>query len=296
MKLFNSIYNHGDSTKMKVYGRDRDNYDYFIKASSTISSGNGLNCLNNKKYPMVFYAPSCVTIPFDYNNGMSFGESFTTGNDYGGPVYIGYTRSAVNIFIMQIFTKFTLMLNNGYYKLGIADALSKGTARICYNEILSHAYLGDPELELWTDEPQQCSNIGVTRTDDSITITGIDVNPDPTIVAFYSKLGYYQKQKVTASSFTSYTASPNRPIMVYKHNNLPYIVPLLLQNVNLSHSQYVIASDVTAGHLVDNNRTAGAVTVKYGVEYEIEASGTVTLQDGFKVEKGATFAVYPSSF
>lgn len=34
----------------------------------------------------------------------------------------------------------------------------------------------------------------------------------------------------------------------------------------------------------------------YQHEYEIEASGTVTLQDGFKVEKGATFAVYPSSF
>ena len=31
-------------------------------------------------------------------------------------------------------------------------------------------------------------------------------------------------------------------------------------------------------------------------EYEIEASGTVTLQDGFKVEKGATFAIYPSSY
>ena len=30
--------------------------------------------------------------------------------------------------------------------------------------------------------------------------------------------------------------------------------------------------------------------------YDIEASGKVTLQDGFNVEKGATFAVYPSSF
>ena len=40
----------------------------------------------------------------------------------------------------------------------------------------------------------------------------------------------------------------------------------------------------------------GDVTVKEGVEYEIEASGTVRLEDGFKVEKGATFAVYPSCF
>ena len=40
----------------------------------------------------------------------------------------------------------------------------------------------------------------------------------------------------------------------------------------------------------------GNVTVKNGAEYEIEASGTVTFEDGFKVEKGAKFAVYPACF
>lgn len=57
-------------------------------------------------------------------------------------------------------------------------------------------------------------------------------------------------------------------------------------------------SNVTAVVLdgSNRNRTSGNVTVKEGVEYEIEASGTVTLQGGFNVEKGATFAVYPSSF
>jgi hypothetical protein len=40
----------------------------------------------------------------------------------------------------------------------------------------------------------------------------------------------------------------------------------------------------------------GNVVVKSGVEYEIEATGTVTLEYGFKVKKGATFAVYPACF
>ena len=40
----------------------------------------------------------------------------------------------------------------------------------------------------------------------------------------------------------------------------------------------------------------GNVTIKNGIEFEIESSGTVTLEDGFRVEKGATFAVYPSCF
>ena len=93
-------------------------------------------------------------------------------------------------------------------------------------------------------------------------------------------------------------ANPNSTIMLYKHNYIPYIAPLVLQNVSMNHSQYVIATDVTAGNSVDSNRnrTTGDVTVMNGVEYEIEASGTVTLQDGFSVEKGATFAVYPSCF
>ena len=75
-----------------------------------------------------------------------------------------------------------------------------------------------------------------------------------------------------------------------------FIAPLVLQKVDLNESQYVIASDVIAGRYVDGDRTNGDVIVKNGVEYEIEASGTVTLEDGFNVEKGAIFAVYPSCF
>ncbi len=69
-----------------------------------------------------------------------------------------------------------------------------------------------------------------------------------------------------------------------------------MPRLDLNRSQYVIACDVTAGKSVDSGRTHGDVTVKSGIEYEIEASGTVTLEGGFSVEKGATFAVYPSCF
>ena len=69
-----------------------------------------------------------------------------------------------------------------------------------------------------------------------------------------------------------------------------------MQNITFSNNQYVIANDVNAGSGIDNNRTNGSVIVPNGIEYEIEASGKVTLSDGFMVEQGATFAVYPSSF
>ncbi len=127
------------------------------------------------------------------------------------------------------------------------------------------------------------------------------VDSIPTTIGYYyknssSNNGYYRQLKLTKSMVVLNNASPNWPIVIYKHNYLPYIAPLYLQNVNFNKSQYVIATDVTAGHSVDSNRTSGDVTVKNGVQYEIEASGNVTLEDGFTVEKGATFAVYPSSF
>ena len=90
--------------------------------------------------------------------------------------------------------------------------------------------------------------------------------------------------------------SPNSTILIYSHSYIPYIAPLFLQNITMSNSQYVIASDVTAGFSVEARRSYGEVTVKKGVEYEIEATGTVILDDGFQVEKGATFAVYPACF
>lgn len=71
---------------------------------------------------------------------------------------------------------------------------------------------------------------------------------------------------------------------------------MALQDITIIKNQYVIASDVIAGNSVNSGRTSGDVIVQNGVEYEIEASGTVTLERGFNVEKGATFAVYQSNF
>ncbi|MBQ3730807.1 MAG: hypothetical protein IJS04_02795 [Muribaculaceae bacterium] len=69
-----------------------------------------------------------------------------------------------------------------------------------------------------------------------------------------------------------------------------------MPRLDLNSSQYVIASDVTAGRSVDSGRTNGDVTVKNGIEYEIEATGTVKITGGFKVELGARFAIAPSEY
>lgn len=292
---FMSIFNHGDTTRVRVYGKDLNNNMFFIYAKRSYDDGDGLNCLHNKYYPMIYYSPACVTIPFDKKKKLTFGESFITGKDYGGPVYIGYTRSSHTESGKAQANAFSQRVKDGYVKLSVALSLSKLDAvleKICNEFIL--CYFGDPELELWTDLPSTYSNIAIQRTDNEITVSGIDVNS--TIIAYNCRNNMNKQKIVTTPNISLNDASPNSPIMLYKHNYLPYIAPLLLQNERFNYSKYIIANDVLAGSTIDPNRTSGDVVVKAGIEYEIEASGTVTLENGFKVERGATFAVYPSSF
>lgn len=97
------------------------------------------------------------------------------------------------------------------------------------------------------------------------------------------------------SVLTLHNISPNSIITLYKHNYIPYVLPIEVQNMLISNSQYVYANDFAAGNNINQNRVSGDVVVKNGAEYEIEASGVVTLNDGFAVEKGAIFCVNRSS-
>lgn len=322
-----SFLNHGGPSGIITYGHRNHNYypydttsttpHYYLWALDSIHyiyansidtadthTGNGLNNINNKWYPSICYSTGCDIMPYDripgYNNiETNFGESFTTGKDYGGPAFLGNTRSGYLFrFSTALEKAFAEITYNGLYKIGIAEAISKSLFATYYSNYthhiaMIHNLLGDPEFEIWTDIPQQFSDISISRNNTFTNISGISA--DSTIIAFYNNRG--ETRIITTDSLNiTVNANPNSTIMLYKHNYIPYIAPLVLQKVSLSRSQYVIASDVVAGTSVDSGRNSGDVTVKEGVEYEIEASGTVTLQDGFKVEKGATFAVYPSCF
>ena len=319
---FISLHHHGFPFGLLTYGfRDGDYKDDFrflwaidslhifaddpFKSEDDPSTTNGLNNLLNKLYPSVCYSTACITMPFDTISGyesipMNFGESYTTGKDYGGPAFIGNTRTSVTPATSTMEYLFGCKLKEGYYNIGKANALAKG-----YRNIIGDKYskdyvpivqnlLGDPEFEIWTDIPQHFEGVTITRKDNSISIKGLN-GDEPTFVSFVDNI-YAPVLYKSSSGLTLNKVSPNSVIMLYKHNYIPYIAPLVLQNTTLSKSQYVIADDVIAGYSVDSNRTYGTVTVKSGVNYEIETSGTVTLAGGFTVEKGAFFTVSKACF
>lgn len=313
---FWSTSNHGEASNIVTYGVSwgsaytstyrlwaLDSVKHGESEYITDENGNGLDCMVNKDYPMISYSISCTTMPYDiliYNEHpieVNFGESFTTGKDYGGPAYLGNTRVGYITSSHDLEICFAKLLRQGYFKLGEAECLSKSAfSGKTFDRYLAatHNLLGDPSIEIWTSNPEQYQSIAISRTNSSITITGIDA--DSTIVTCVGNDRQQCTNTISVSSITLPGVSPNSSIMIYKHNHIPYIAPMLLQNAILTNSQYVIASDVVAGNSVDVNRTPGDVIVSEGVEYEIEASGKVILERGFKVEKGALFSVYPSCF
>lgn len=327
---FLSLHNHGDPSGLITYGFRTDStcpndiYCRYLWAIDTIRrintgenyaldlpSGNGLNNLSNKWYPNICYSIACNTMPFDTitnfgNIPMNFGESFIFGKDYGGPAFLGNTRSGFIKKSSQLEKSFFNEIIHKNYNIGKAEALSKFHFNAKYDVVnhpngndykyfsCVHNLLGDPEFEIWTDEPLLFSNINVERKNDTINISGI--SEEAIKVGYRTNNNLYKTKIITSTTIKLDDASPNSTIMLYKHNYIPYIAPLHLQNETITESQYIIANDVVAGNTIDDNRTSGDIIIKNGAEYEIEASGTVRLEDGFVVEKGATFTVYPACF
>lgn len=308
---FMCSHNHGSPSCIKTYGPDpSDNKRFFLWAidsvkvlydiKDSLEVANGLNQIKNKYNPMIYYSLACQTMPYnripDADVDINFGESFTMGKDYGGVVYLGYTANNWSPAPKFLFNNFLNQLNLRHFKIGVAEALSKNTYKFDCREstCVYHNLLGDPSLEIWTQALQEYGNLNIRRNNDTIDISGI--NSFPSCIAYRKSNGEIGYKEVITRTCSITDASLNGSMMVFSHTRIPYIAPLYLQNTIMSNSEYVFASDVIAGYSVEPFRDEGDVTIQSGTVYEIEAKGSVTLQDGFKVEKGATFAVYPSSF
>ena len=307
-----NTYNDGSPAFIELYRDGTDEVAHYLWGIDTVrvpdtiidhEIGNGLNCMLNKDYPMICYSPIGQTMPYyqvdGYDIDMNFGESFTMGKDYGGPVYIGSTEENTTgtkpYSASTLASLFASHLSEAEYNMSLALSKAKFYFNGVYaDEIAKNTnYLGDPTLEIWTDMPQLYSDINVTRTDSTVTITGI---PSETIIGYCDNEGGIGLMKSSGSTVTLTQVSPNSSFMLFKHNYIPFLTPLVLQNEVLSNSQYVFASEVIAGKSVDDGRSRGDVTVKEGAEYEIEATGKVMLNPGFKVERGGIFSVHKSSY
>ena len=311
-----SLYGHGEPQSIEVFNNgtirhvisalDRYLPDTIGSTTETTinENGNGLDNLTNKHYPFVCYSISCVTMPFDtvkydfnvfttYERDYNFGQSFTLGKNYGGPAYLGNTRMGYPGYSEYLEAEFMkYLLNKQIYSIGKAEAFSKMTykygSRFSNHIILEHNLLGDPEFEMWTSEPSQYSGIFVSRLDNGFRISGTSITDT---IAFCDNYGHQGTVVGNGNNSMFISAHRSSTLMVFNHNHIPYIAPMMLQNCEISNSQYVYASSFRAGKSILPNNTHGNVTIKNGAEYEIEATDDVYLGEGFIVENGATFAI-----
>ena len=281
-----------------------DTYDEIADYKITTEHGNGLDCLTNKYYPSVQYSISCTTMPYDtfiepsngivYDVTLNFGESFTLGKDYGGVAYLGNTRIGYLKHSMKLECKFLKYLKEGNYNVGIAEAFSK-MSYYSHHLCLTHNLLGDPEFEIWTDIPVKYgeAEIEVQRYGDDIAVAENIVDSCKIVVC--TPDGEIHQRVTGVSGWHNFPGvSPNSAVMIYHHNMIPYIAPLIVQNQTYTKSQYLLASTVQMGKYVNEFCDYGNVVFDAGVDFVVDASGDVYLRKGVIVNPGATVTVKSS--
>ena len=314
------LHGHGTPASIGTHSHKDGAHKHILRAYENVplspghiydDPGSSLDCLNNKYYPNILYSISCTTMPFDiytsykftpphvYNIERNFGDSFISGKDYGGVAFLSNTREGYYGSLrcsVGLECEFFRCINAGYTHIGKAESLSKAN----FNKngtntyyALVHNLLGDPEFQMWTNIPTYYQNLSISRTNNSITVSGINDNDSKVV---YCDATSQQTQIAQSGSVTFQNVSPNGSIMVYKDNKIPYIADMAIQNDIISDSRYVVANNVEVGANLDSNRTFGNVTITNGAEYEIEAKGDVIIRNGFTVEKGAVFGVYPFAY
>ena len=275
--------------------------DFHYREIDIEEEGNGLDCLNNKDYPMIAYSIACNIASFDgfkqnrYGNFLTFARSFTTGKDYGGPALIGNTRVGYEDFTYVVQQSF----NHYMRSYDIGESLNKAKL---YNsdDIGRHHHsltvnvVGCPDLNVWTALPERLNAI-ISYGQDATTINPITC-PDSTYICVCpldKSIKCYTLPGNFGNGAKTIPGAVNCAVTLKGRNCLPRFFPLVLQNTSVSGSNYIQTTDVKVGSDVRDGEQ-GNVTFESGSTTEIETTGTVTFTKNVTIEKGAQFVIKQS--
>ena len=270
--------------------------------------GNGFDNFINKDYPSIFYSGSCVSMPYedeitirgyDFKPKWNFGESFTLGKNYGGVAYLGNSRYGFVGESAMLEMEFLELLKNGITVIGSAETNSKynlihanNLSNTHFHIGLCHNLLGDPSIDMWTDIPQVLTEADVyidRSSPNSISVSSQYLN-GCTVVAC-STNGMCEPKTATSNNVSFTNVSPNSHIVIYKHNMLPYLAPIQIQDEIINNSLHYFANMVNIGTFAYSDRESGNVILDNNADVVIEALGDVTLGPGLILNSGASLAI-----
>jgi hypothetical protein len=293
----NSLVGHGSRFQISV--RTSGNNNEGVDTSQTMwdqvttfdnepggSNGSGFENLTNVCKPAIHFSVSCANCGFDdgfqwypgdgHQNKQDFSEMYLCYSKAGGVTYLGNTRSAYFSSGMSLFRMFTLKLREGYTHIGAAHSI----CRRSYGQDISfkHNNFGCPEMPMWTEIPDELSNITISDSSTYITVnTGESDcyvcvsadNPDD----------YWQADSVLSDTFQ--TSIRPLHVVVTKKNKLPFINLYGFQNISdtltlNSKYAYTIRNDITISSTGVLNIESGT-TLRFDSGKELKVYGELNI-------------------
>lgn len=263
---------------------------------------NGFDNLTNEKYPSIMYSISCSNMPFDNptpEESRNLGEVFTCISKGGGPAYIGNTREGWVTPSYDLYCNFVIeVLSNNH--IGIAEALSKMNLFPLSNNgfwcCLSHNLLGCPETPLWTEQPRVFTQVSVSATESSISITTGE-NAAGTVICISGYVNNVWRQFVFHDSNAAQldTIPDDYTIVVTKKNYIPYIGGLntmcYIQDEQINYTDVQNScSTIYIGSDISPLQPHGEVIVKEGGSLLIN-NAEVNIINDFSVEIGGELVI-----
>jgi len=235
---FVSWFNHGSPNNVAVATKLKNECGTDDKKKVTnfnnvqgwcgyIENSNGLDNLSNSTKPFVLYTIACETTPFDTWISVAptdnLGARATTQQGRGGPVYMGNTRYGWVGSSWYLQQDFTDRLIGGTYRLGVAEANSKGVNGDHY-VWLSHNLIGCPELEIWSATPSLFSSAYSNRNGTTVSVnTGGITNCTISVISKNDYGASYQSVAKGVSQSSFYNVPANYIVTITKHNYIPWV-------------------------------------------------------------------------
>jgi hypothetical protein len=230
-----NLVNHADHSGSDCMGTGYINHGWLIYSDD-------MDALTNGNKQTIFYSMGCDPAAYDYD---SIAEHFVRNNNGGGIGFMGnsrygwYVYGSYDTYSMGYDVHFFKSLFQGnFYHLGEAfsnhkdsgyqDAPGDEYYQYIYTEL---TLLGDPELPIWTDNPQNLSvthpsQVPVGASTFTVQVTSDTTPVNQATVCLWKGTEVYMTGSTDTTGKITFNIIPTSPgtltVTVTKHNYLPY--------------------------------------------------------------------------
>lgn len=272
--------------------------DYYDSNECGIENkpNNGLDNLSNINKPGVIYSISCTIMPFDkiYNIPYNFGSGYTVAGKYGGVALLGNTRYGY----MEVSTHLQIEFMREIFKtrkIGMAEAISKGTY---FNNMThywhkyvpaTHNLIGDPEFEMWLNQPLKLQASVTTETENSLRLSGSGLAGSKVFVTNGVAGNLYTPTSNTLT--TTLSAAPDnmkgiKIVSIWKTDYLPEVVFSANEGTLKNREMSFDLTRAFLGYKMNGQKGTTPFTIQSGGILNLKVSGITMMSDNFQVLSG----------